>query len=591
MIAYVCKYTPIEIIKAFDEPIERIIPMESSFEQADTLLHPNICAYSKGILEAYLKGNYNGIILTTCCDSIRRLYDVLKKQFPNDFIYLLDLPHKNTPSACKLFEMRLRDLIIAYQTFSSKSFNIDTLLASLQNSAHAQSSFQKQINIGIIGAGYNASFKKLINHNKLHVQCDFTCTGLSRSFNIVTSNAVLYDYSQALLSQFPCMRMTSTDVRFSNLQKQLTSLDGLIYHTVKFCDHYAYEYAFLKNTLDLPILKLETDYSTQCEGQIQTRLGAFSENLKKRKASSTCTNCFTQKQELHQHYHQMKTTLYKEKQLIKSKGVINMKQSTLPKGTFILGIDSGSTSTNAVILDENQKLIAYYVIRTGAKSSDSAQKALDTILEKAHLTLDDLATVVATGYGRISIPFAQMNITEISCHGKGAHYLNPKVRTIIDIGGQDSKAIHLNEQGDVIDFVMNDKCAAGTGRFLEMMARTLEISLSEMGPESLKSQEEILISNMCSVFAESEVISLIAQNKNKCDIIQGINKGIANKSFALLSRVGKEGAFMMTGGVAKNIGVVKAIEHKIGDKLFIPSEPEIVGALGAALLGLESLAQ
>ena len=197
--------------------------------------------------------------------------------------------------------------------------------------------------------------------------------------------------------------------------------------------------------------------------------------------------------------------------------------------------------------------------------------------------------MVSTGYGRVSIAFADENVTEISCHGKGAHYFNPKIRTILDIGGQDSKAIRLDERGEVVDFVMNDKCAAGTGRFLEAIARTLEIDISEVGPEALKSTEAIEITSMCTVFAESEVISLIANNKEKCDIANGICNAIANKAFSLMRRVGLEPDFMMTGGVAKNPGVVRAVESRIGGKLYICPEPEIVGAVGAALYALNTL--
>lgn len=254
---------------------------------------------------------------------------------------------------------------------------------------------------------------------------------------------------------------------------------------------------------------------------------------------------------------------------------------------YVLGIDSGSTSTNAVLLDEEKNIRAFAVVRTGAKSNDSADKILDQVLEAVGIQKEDLSCIVATGYGRVSIPFADTNVTEISCHGKGAHFLNPQVRTILDIGGQDSKAIKLNENGDVIDFVMNDKCAAGTGRFLEMMARTLEISIDELGPISLNWKEDIDISSMCSVFAESEVISLIAQNKETADIAHGLHKAIAGKSISLLKRVGIESTVMMTGGVAKNVGVIKTLEERLGEKIFIYEEPEIVGALGAALYALE----
>lgn len=256
---------------------------------------------------------------------------------------------------------------------------------------------------------------------------------------------------------------------------------------------------------------------------------------------------------------------------------------------YVMGIDSGSTSTNAVIMDGDHKIVASAVVRTGAKSGESAQRILDEVLSEAGLKREDISWIVSTGYGRVSIPFADENVTEISCHGRGAHYFNPAVRTILDIGGQDSKAIRLNEKGEVADFVMNDKCAAGTGRFLEMIARSLEVDVDELGSIALQSKEDIEITSMCSVFAESEVISLIANNREKTDIANGICRAVANKSYSLLKRVGLEAEFMMTGGVAKNAGVVRAVEEKLGTKLYICPEPEIVGAAGAALYALDKV--
>jgi predicted CoA-substrate-specific enzyme activase len=238
-------------------------------------------------------------------------------------------------------------------------------------------------------------------------------------------------------------------------------------------------------------------------------------------------------------------------------------------------------------MNGEKEIVASEVLRTGAKTADSAERILADTIRKAGLKREDILMIVSTGYGRVSIPFADENVTEISCHAKGARYFNPAVQTILDIGGQDSKAIRLNEAGEVADFVMNDKCAAGTGRFLEAMARTLELSISELGPESLKSKEHVEISSMCTVFAESEVISLIAQNKEKADIAAGVHRAIAGKAWSLLSRVNPEPEYMMTGGVAKNVGVVKALEEKIGAGLYISPDPEIVGAAGAALFALE----
>ena len=254
-----------------------------------------------------------------------------------------------------------------------------------------------------------------------------------------------------------------------------------------------------------------------------------------------------------------------------------------------IGIDIGSTCAKTVVLNKKKEIIQEFVQPTGWSSVDTAEE-IHQKLELAGINLsDDSSCCVATGYGRISVPYADKTVTEITCHALGAvHLFQQPDLTVIDIGGQDTKIIQI-EQGFVKDFIMNDKCAAGTGRFLEMMARSLEISIDELGPVSLQSKENIEISSMCSVFAESEVISLIAQNKEIADIAHGIHKAIAGKAMSLLKRVGLNPGYMMTGGVAKNPGVVAVLEEQLGEKLHIYEEPEIVGALGAALYGLEEI--
>ena len=552
MIGYVCKYTPVEVFEAFGEEIVRIEPSYDNFNNADAFMHPNMCSYSKAVLEEAISEKYEGIILVTCCDSIKRLYDVLKEKCPDKFIYLLDLQRKNAPTSIKLYKEEISKLIKSFGNFKDRELDIDNLKAIINKDIVLNSPKETDINIGIMGARCSKPTIKLIKESGANILFNLTCTALER--NIKSSGKdILLDYSTALISQFPCMRMEEASKRKQYLEEYKDKLSGIIYHTVKFCDNYSYEYAGLKNQLDIPILKVETDYSKQCEGQIKTRVEAFIEALKNQKT-------------VHQN--------------IQSRN--NGKQ-------YVLGIDSGSTSTNAVILDENYNILSFSVVRTGAKSIESAQKAFKDALLKAKISSNELSMIVSTGYGRVSIPFAHKNITEISWHGRGSHFLNNNIRTIIDIGGQDSKVIRLNEKGEVTDFAMNDKCAAGTGRFLEMMARKLEIEVKDMGRESLKSKENISITNMCTVFAESEVISLIAQNKEKCDIIHALNNSIAGKVSSLLGRVGKQGGYMMTGGVAKNIGVVKEIEEVLGEKLFISDEPEIVGALGAAILGMEEI--
>lgn len=534
--------------------IKRIEPEVTNFTQADMKMHPNICSFAKGVLEEALTGDYEGIILTTCCDSIRRLYDVLKEELPDRFIYILDTPRITKDAGIKLYESRIRNMIKEYEAFSGRKFEENKLAEILKTKQKEQSiSLQPdRLNIGILGARANEAISKILNEKGANVAFDLTCTGLRRKY-LLEPEQILTGYTRGLLSQFPCMRMEAAAGRDELIERYAQSVDGIIYHTVQFCDNYSYEYAWLKKILDKPLLQLETDYTKQSYGQVLTRIEAFLESL----SPSFCQNDIIRKGETD-----------------------NM---------YVMGIDSGSTSTNAVIMDKNRKIVASSVVRTGAKSGESAQRILKEVLEKAGCTREDIAWIVSTGYGRVSIPFADENVTEISCHGRGAHYFNPAVRTILDIGGQDSKAIKLNEAGEVSDFVMNDKCAAGTGRFLEMIARSLEIDVDELGPIALQSTEEIEITSMCSVFAESEVISLIANNKEKSDIANGICRAIANKAFSLLKRVGMEEEFMMTGGVAKNPGVVKAVEDKIHAKLYICEEPEIVGATGAALYALDKL--
>ncbi len=252
------------------------------------------------------------------------------------------------------------------------------------------------------------------------------------------------------------------------------------------------------------------------------------------------------------------------------------------------GIDVGSLTAEVVIV-ENGKILYYTISPTGSNSKIAAENAMETALNGAGLKLTDLQYVVATGYGRVSIEFADKRVTEITCHGRGAHHWNPSVRTIIDIGGQDSKVIRLNDQGRVVDFAMNDKCSAGTGRFLEVMASVLEVELSGLAELSDRAQNIVSISSMCTVFAESEVVSLIARGLPREDIARGLHLSIADRTAGLVKRVGLEEPVMMTGGVARNSAVVRALNEKLKTSIIIPPEPQIAGALGAALLAEEEI--
>ena len=247
------------------------------------------------------------------------------------------------------------------------------------------------------------------------------------------------------------------------------------------------------------------------------------------------------------------------------------------------GIDVGSITTKAAILADG-KILGTRVIFTGYNSEAAGGKVYEELLEEIRLERSAVGRVVSTGYGRRSVKFMDKSLTEIICHGTGAHYLNPHVRSVIDIGGQDSKAILLDEKGKVKNFAMNDKCAAGTGRFLEVMARALEVDLDGFGALSLKAVNPSGISSLCTVFAESEVISLISRGESRENIIAGIHESIAARIAAMANRVGLIPPVVMTGGVAKNIGVVAALEKKIGMTIEVSEYAQVNGAIGAAVL-------
>lgn len=251
---------------------------------------------------------------------------------------------------------------------------------------------------------------------------------------------------------------------------------------------------------------------------------------------------------------------------------------------YFAGLDIGSTITKVVIM--NETILTSVVEPTGAEHRKLANKVMEEALAKLKLPFTDITYVVATGYGRVNVPFADKQITEISCHARGVTYFIPSARTVIDIGGQDCKGIKLNK-GKAIDFAMNDRCAAGTGRFIEVIAEALGVSLEEMGKLSLTATNVVPISNTCTVFAELEVVSKLATGVTLADLVAGIHEAMATRIYGMINRLKIEKDVVVTGGGAKNIGLVRALETKLGYPVLIPSQPLLTGATGAALLGKE----
>lgn len=551
---YVCKYTPLELLAGFDIQPELLNATADSHARADRCIHSNVCSYSRALVENRMRDPADPIILTTCCDSMERTADVLKSR--GQAVYVLSLPHDNGCCGREMYRRELLRLMDQLREAAGTAFDMAKFRAACRAGRPGGGSPEPAPErspgryMAVMGSRVNTDLMDLIQRECPLPVRNSTCTGV-RSVREPPAaddlDAVMAWYAGELLSQTPCMRML--DVSGRRALAEDPNLCGIIYSTVSFCDFYTHEYSRLRSALNVPILKIETDYTRQAAEQLKTRLRAFFESLG---ASPGET----------------------------------MKRA--PAGhAYYAGIDSGSTSTNVVILDDGAKIVSFAIVPTGARVAESAQRAMDEALRKAGITLRDVRGIVATGYGRERIDFRTRDVTEITCHAKGAHFLHPKVRTVIDIGGQDSKVIKLDADGSVCDFVMNDKCAAGTGRFIEMMAQSLQLSLAEMSVRGLRWSEDITISSMCSVFAQSEVVSLIASGKRVEDIIHGIHSSIAARVVSMGRRVKLEPEFMMTGGVARNTGVVRAIEERLGAPVIVPQEPDLCGALGAALIARE----
>lgn len=565
---YACKYAPVELLAGYGAKTVPVTFEAESFEEADRLAHPNLCGFGKSLIAYALRDDVRCLVLTSCCDVMRRVYDVLEAEGCLDFLFLLDLPHLAGEAEKGRMAAELARLARAWEEYSGEAFDPGAALAAFEPPVARQDP-----RVTVLGAhGPDSLLEAAEDAFDLPVE-NLTCTGGRRvaspppSLGRARGDAPCPEgcgdrapaadpleefvawYAGALLDQVPCLRMA--DVSGREAQIGAPGQRGIVYHTMKFCDYYGFEYLTVSADSPVPMLKVETDGTRQSAGQLSTRLKAFDETL------------------------------------VGMTDHMSFKAGDGP--VYVLGVDSGSTSTDAVVVDGDGAMVASVIVPTGSKATESARRAIDQVLGQAGISRDQVTLAVATGYGRESIPDMDTSITEITCHARGAHALCPEAMTIVDIGGQDSKVIKLDETGGVVNFVMNDKCAAGTGRFLEMMARTMELPMDEFCRQGLQWKKDVKISSMCTVFAESEVVSLVADDTPVPDIIHGLDQSVASKIRSLAKRVKAEPPYLMTGGVAHNEGVVAAIGEALGAPVATSEESQLCGALGAALLGLEAL--
>lgn len=551
MIYYGCRYFPVLAAAVLGQECRMINEEVENMEEADRVAHSNLCGYAKAVLTHVLQDEVREVVLTSCCDCMRRTADLLNTFGHLDYLYVLDLPHDDATCAKKFYAGQIRRFIEDYAAWKGVRpvLPLSKSLMRRFSSPPVPPETETEPYLLLTGARASTELLERIREGVPLPVRNETCSGTVRIPQPVPEytdlDAFCNWYSDVLLSQPACMRMNHLSGKNAGLNAP--GCRGVIYHTIKFCDFYPFEYANLTGQVDVPMTKIETDFTPQSSGQMLTRIESLAERLH-------------------------------------LPGTVPVRHSS---GKYVIGVDSGSTSTNAVLMDRHDRLVAGISVPTGVKIEESASAAVEQVLEQAGVSREELDGVVTTGYGRNGISCRDDAVTEISCHARGAFWLNPATRTVIDIGGQDNKVIAMDDQGNVTEFVMNDKCAAGTGRFLDNMARVMGMSLDEMSRKGLTWQENLTISSMCTVFAESEVVSLIAEQKSEQDIIHGLNQSIASKVVALSHRVPVNERVMLTGGVSRNPGVIAAMEEQLNTRLIVPGQAQLAGAIGAALYARE----
>jgi len=513
------------------------------------VFHENICTYAKSLFDFLTEkeSEFDLIIIPTSCDALKKLYNALAAKIDNAKLYSLYVPQNKGKLASNILEKsfnKLADRLIAGDNYSK----------SLKPAASPRNHVNFSLNprIGIVGANtpmqtINTCLEKF-NFEPIYLNhCLIKSYSDNNQLDILKDND-LHDYTASFLEKNTCPRTNDDKYKIEIINRiKEDNICGLIVNVPKFCDFHPFEFRHYKNELgdSFPILLIEHELNTTSEGQLMTRIEAFLEKI----AKTTFT---------------------------KSRATANNK--------YYVGIDSGSHSTKLVCLNSSSKIVAKLITETGTSVKDSSDKLINELSGKFGIQKKDISKIVATGYGRSKIQHAKQSTTEITCHALGANHTLGKAATIIDIGGQDSKAICIDEKGSVKRFVMNDKCAAGTGRFLEAMASKLNVDLAEFARLATKTKKSASISSMCSVFAESEVISLIAEGKSKPEIARGIHKATADRTSSLVRRISGEPPYYITGGVAKNTGLVKELEKSLGEKIYVLNDPQFSGALGAAII-------
>lgn len=568
MIYYSCSYIPMEVLLGSDSEFHRITSV------APVSCHElgcNLCGYAKTVYEKGMElssGDY--LLIADSCDAMRRIGDLLS-ELSSARVFILRLPWKRDADAVEFLSGEIGDLTTFLEN-SGVAVNLHTGIGRFNDLVdHVLTN-----EIRVEGADLSRLYLSALDGNKAKIDSNLvsrgprkrialsggvtdigafdnavekaggimvsndTCLG-RRPFSSKTADNIepLTAIAERLLKwRSPCARFSET------ISASDESADATVFVVPKFCDFFD----FVRPRDNMKTYRVELDFPLNSDGQLTTRIGALMEKND-------------------------------------SRSVLHSEEGTT---VIYAGVDSGSTTTNGVLIDGKGRIIFSKTVKTGIRASNTAEGLMQEMTEFSRKNGNQIGKCISTGYGRLLVSSASDKITEISCHARGVFELFPEARGIIDIGGQDSKVIRLNSGGNVEDFAMNDKCAAGTGRFLEVMASALEMDTEKMSSLARKSKKDISISSVCTVFAESEVVSLIGMGERIEDISAGLFKAIAKRVGAMYSRLGSPTPLVFTGGVARNAGVVEAMKMLFKTEILIPDVPDIMGAYGAALFARES---
>ena len=573
-IPFFCSYIPAALLEALGHELADIslFTEETCGLEYSCAMHENLCSYAKYLFRKILmdgKG-FDFAVVPNTCDAMKKLHATLtlSGRIPS---FLLDIPRRTGRESAVYLAAQYKSLL---ETIAP-DFDPGKLLARLAALSPCRPSPIGQASggdgekwpllIGVVGSSYApAPFRTTLARYRAGAvflrHCGYGTVPSPPEEAAASLDEQLLRTARNTLLNTLCPRSDRgrmTEFLLAEIQNQ--NLAGLIFSTLKFCDFYAFEFERVRKRLPdpFPLLYLENDLSVGNDEQNRTRIEAFLEKILSGQKGETMRR---------------------------------FPVSLKSQGDIAIGLDIGSTTTKGILMKEGREILESVILPTSINMRDGAEEAVTALLRGGKMERPDISRMVLTGYGRTAFPEREQ-ITEITCHALGVHFLRSAVATVIDVGGQDSKAIRIDEQGQVLRFAMNDKCAAGTGRFLESMVKRLGITFDEFSALSLRAPEATPISSMCSVFAESEVVSLMARGVPAANIARGLNAAVAGRVRGLVQKIQGQVPFVLTGGLSLNAGFVRELGTALAAPIAVFPESQIAGAIGAALAasgGLEN---